>query len=213
MQNLNTNIIAFGSVLLSGYLSLLVGYSVLRRKAQEVSAGRPINEVPWWKSFCSWLSIALFALALLWTIDLALLFSDLADSTNAICPLLITPDECHHAALNWHLLCVAIGCVGAISFTILIYTTYTEATRTVSSPSERSYPFLLLSCSNCFSIASLLLCVPLLYPQKLFALVGSRYWTHASAAFAFLAVMAYTFGTALWIVAAVRVFRRGWWWC
>ena len=212
MQNLNTNILACGSVLLSGYVSLLVGYSVLRWKAQRISAGRPINEIPWWNSFCTSLSIALFALAVLWTVDLAALFADLADSMNTICPLLVAPDKCHHAALDWHLLCVAIGCVAAISFTILIYTTYAEATRTVTSPLERSYPFLLLSCSHCFSAASLLLCVPLLYPAKFFALVGPSHWTSASATFAFLAVVAYTFGTALWVVAAVRVFCRRWWW-
>ena len=211
IQNPNTNIAAFGGVLLSGYVSLLVGYSLLRKKAQNVSDGRPITEVPWWTSFCSSLSAALFALALLWTVDLAALFAELADAMNAICPLLITPDNCYHAALHWHLLCVAIGCVAVIAFTILIYTTYTEATRTVSAPSEqRSYPFLLLSCSNFFSTASLLLCVPLLYAEKLFDLVGERFWTSASAAFAFLAVMAYTFGTALWLVAAVRRFFRGW---
>ena len=212
MQNPNTNILALGSVLLSGYASLLVGYSVLRWKAQKVSNGRPITEIPWWNSFCTSLSIALFALAILWTVDLAALFADLADSIDSICPDLITPDKCHHAALNWHLLCIAIGCIAAISFTILLYTTYTEATRTVSAPSERAYPFLLLSCSHCCSAASLLLCVPLLYPEKLFALVGPSQWTRASAAFAFLAVVAYTFGTALWIVAAVRVVCRRLWW-
>ena len=211
MENVNTNVLAFGSVLLWGYVSLIVGYSVLRRKAQTLSAGRPITEVPWWNPFCTALSLTLFMLAVLWTVDLAALFADLADSLNAICPFLITPDQCHHAALNWHLLCVAIGCVATISLTILIYTTYTEATRTVPSPPERTYPFRLLGCSNGFSAASWLLCVPLHYPEKLFALVGPRDWTRASAAFAFVAVTAYTFGTALWIVAAVRAFCRRWW--
>ena len=189
------------------YASFLIAYFVFRRKAQKVSAGRPIIQVPGWKSFCSSLTVGLFTGALLWTIDIAALFADLTDSMNGICPLLITPDECRDAALDWQMICVGIGWVAAIAFTILIYTTYTEATRT-ASPSERSYPFLLLSCSHCFSAASWLLCAPLFYPPKLFALVGPHYWVDASAVFAFFAIIAYTFGTALGIMAAVRMYCR-----
>ena len=206
ISNFSTNMFACGGVFLYGYVSLIVAYFVLRRKAQNVSADRPILEVPWWKSFCASLSKGLFIIALLWTITLAVIFSQMPNLTNRTCPLLITPGECRLAAPSWQILCVGTGLVAALAFTVLIFTTYTEATRPVPSAPERSYHFCLLASSHCFSAASWLFCVPLLYPAKLSALVGPLDSTSISAVFAFLAVTAYMVGTALWIVVAVRVF-------
>lgn len=201
MQDLAAILLAY---LLIGYGSSLATYLILRRTAHRDSAGRPIIQIPSWKISCWLLTVGLFSGATEWIIAIASLFADLVSSLNETCPLLIRQDECRRAALDWQTTCVWLVEGACAAFCIIIATTHAEAKRT-ESPPERAYPLVLLTCSHCLLVASWLLCTPLTYRLKLFSLVGPKHWTTVSSAFAFAAIMAYIFGTALGVIALIRV--------
>lgn len=209
MQDLTAILLGYGGLLI-GYGCPLITYLLLHKKAERNSPDRSIIRLPWWKLFSWFLSAGLFIGASLWTVVIAHLFADLVSSLDETCPLLITPDKCRRAAQVWQSTCVGLAEFAFAAFVIIAYTTYAEAKRTASPP-ERAYPLVILTCSHCFLVVSWLLCTPLTYPLRLFGFVGTRYWTNASSGFAFVAIAAYIFGTALWIIALVRVFYT--WWC
>lgn len=125
--------LAYGG-LLSRYRSPLVTYLTLRRKAQKASTGRPVMQVPWWKSFCWFLSAGLI-IGAAWTSDIAVLFADLVSALDEICPILSTLDECRRAALDWLAICLGLGGGTVVTF-IIIRTTYARnaARRPQSAP-------------------------------------------------------------------------------
>lgn len=208
MQDLTAILLGYGGLLI-GYGSPLIAYFTLRKKAQRNFPGRPIVQIPWWKLFCWFLSSRLFLGASMWTVATASLFANLVSSLDETCPFLITPDECRRAAHVWQLFCVGLVEFALAAVTIIAYTTYAEANRTASPP-ERAYPLMVLTCSHCLLVVSWLLCTPLTYPLNFFSFVGTKRWTSASSAFAFVAIVAYIFGTALWIIALIRVFCAWW---
>ena len=204
MQDLSAILLGY-EALFVGYGASLLTYFILRRKAKRNSGGQSIIQIKWWRYLCYSLYTGLFSGAIIWSVLIAILFADLVSLLDQICPALITPDACRYATLNWRMICIALGEVAAAAFILIVYTTLMEAKRTVSTP-ERSYPLAILTSSHFLLVVSWLLCTPLTYPLKLFSLTGTKSWTRASFAFAALAVSAYSFGTALWIIALLRVF-------
>ena len=205
MKDLTAILLGYGGLLI-GYGSPLIAYFLLRERAQRNSSDGPIIQIHWWKFYCWFLSAGLFMGAGLWTVSTASLFANLVSSLDETCPLLITPDECHSAAQTWKPSCVGLAEFALAAFITIAYTTYAEAKRTAAPPPERAYPLVILTCSHCLLVVSWLLCTPLTYPLQFFSFVGTKYWTSVSSAFAFVAVVAYIFGTTLWIIALVRTF-------
>ncbi|CAF9942251.1 MAG: hypothetical protein ALECFALPRED_009631 [Alectoria fallacina] len=195
MHDLTTILLAYGGLLV-GYGSPLVTYLILRSKAQKAAAGRPIIQMPWWKVFCCFLPTGLFIAGGLWAVAIALSYPDLVSSFDELCPSLIMQDQCGRAALNWQAACVGLGEGAVAAFVFIVGATHTEVKRTATTP-ERFYPLVILTCSHCLLVVSWLLCTPLATPLKIFNLVGSKNWTSVSSAFAFFAMTAYIFGTAL----------------
>ena len=142
----------------------------------------------------------------LWTtVTFALSYDHLVSSLDGLCPSLITQDQCLRAALNWQTVCVVLGEGAVTAFVFSVGATHAEVKRTATTP-ERFYPLVILTFPHCLLVVSWLLYTPLATPLKIFSLVESKNLTSVSSAFAFFAIMAYMFGTALWIIALVRVF-------
>lgn len=204
MQELSAILLGH-EALFVGYGTSLLTYFILRRKAKRNSGGQPIVQIELWRHLCCFLYTGLCSGAIAWIVCIAILFADLVRFLDQICPALITPDECRYATLNWRMICIALGEVAAAAFILIVYMTLVEAKRTVSTP-ERCYPLAILTWSHSLLVVSWFLCTPLTYPLKLFSLTGSNSWICVSYAFAALAISAYTFGTALWIIAWLRMF-------
>lgn len=203
MQDLAKAVLVHGS-LGAAYGFLTLTYLILRRKAQRDSASRSINELPWWKSYRRGLCAVMFIGAFIWTVSTADLFPRIVSSLKEICPSLITKNECSHVADNWQWICVGLAESTVAVIFVINRVIYDEA-RSRESTAEGTYRLELLFCSHCLLAISWFLCVPLTHPVDLFGLVGKRHWTVASSALAFFAVLAFEFGTALWIVALVKV--------
>ena len=204
MQDFDVTLLTFGG-LIFGYGLLLVAYLRLRRKAQRDSAGRPIRQIQSLESSCYSLSRILLLVAMMWSVLIPLSFADLVLSLDEVCPSLITQDECYGAASSWRENCITLAEVAFAVFILTVGIVLREAKRNDSSP-ERSHPLPVLTSSNFLLVVSWLMCDLLSYPLKLFHLTGTNHWISASLALAFIAVLAYIFGTALWIAALARIF-------
>lgn len=204
MQDRTAIILAFGSLLL-GYGPPWAAYLILRRKAQRSRPGQPILLIPWWTLYCWFLSAALFLGASLWTTAIGNLLANLITSSGETCRSLTTQDQCRRAALNWQEACIGLGEGAVGAFLVVVCTTRAEAKRSAAPP-ERGYPFVVLAWSHGLLVVSWLLCSPLAYPLELSKLVGTERWPSVSIAFAFISITAYICGTALWIIALVRVY-------
>ena len=204
MQDLTTTFLVQGGLLV-GYGSPLIAYLFLRRKARRTSAGRPIIQIQWWNSVCGFLCAGLLAGAIAWIIAIATLFAGLSYSLDDICPSLITQDECSRAKLHWDNICAGLIECGCAAIVFIMWMAHAAAKWTDSSP-ERTFPLILLTCSHCLFVASWLSCAPLNYSLEVFSIIGTKYWTAVSSAFAFLAILAYILGTTLWMLASISVF-------
>lgn len=204
MQDLRAILLCYATLLV-GYGATLFTYFIMRRIAKRDSDGQPIIQIKWWRILCCYFYTGLFLGAIIWSVCIAILFADLVPFLDQICPALITLDECRYATLNWRMICIALGEVAAAAFILIVSITLMEAKRTVST-TERCYPLAVLTWSHFLLVVSWLLCTPLTYPLELFNLTGANSWIRVSYAFGALAVSAYTFGTALWIIALLRVF-------
>ena len=203
MQELSAILLGFGALLV-GYGASLLTYFILRGRAKRDSGGQPINQIEWWRYLCCSLYTGLLSGAIIWSVCIAILFANLVPFLGQVCPALITLDECHYATLNWKMICIALGEVAVAACILILYMTMMEVRRTVSTP-ERSYPLAVLTWSHSLFVVSWLLCTALTYPLRLLSLTGTHSWIQVSYAFGAFAVSAYTFGTALWIVALLRV--------
>lgn len=206
MQDLFAIFCGYGGLLV-GYGALLLAYFMLRREAQRNSGIRTFIQIHRWELLCLAFYTGLFSGALLWTIWIGTIFAYLEPELDQICPGLMAPDDCPHAALDWRLICILLAEIALAAFIVIVYTIRVEARRTVS-PLERPWLLLLLTWSHCLLVISWLLCTPLTYPLKLFSLTGTSAWTRVSSGFAAGSIAAYTFGTALWIIALLRLFYK-----
>lgn len=203
MKDLIASPIALGALLL-GYVSLVLGFLILRRKARRTFSRQPVRQIPWWKRVCWYLCAGLVAGAIAWIGANADLFAGLVSSLDEICPSLVPQAECDRATDLWQDMCIALmECAGVI---IVIIAWIARGAANWTQPnSDHFYPIFLLASSHCLLVASWLLCIPLMYPLQVFGIIGKRHWIDVSSMFAFFAVLGYMIGTALWILALISI--------
>lgn len=203
MEDLKTSLLVYGSLLMA-YASPTTVYFLFRRRAQMLSNGQPIIQIPWWKFFCKCFCLALTFGAIAWIGTIGLLFGHLVHAMNRICPTLTSREGCGRATEGWHTASVLLIQCGCLAIIVIGYRTRAESNRTLQSPAESPYPLVLLICSHTLLVVSWIVCRPLRYSLEIFSIVGTNYWITASIACGFVAILAYIVGITLWAVALVR---------
>lgn len=201
MLDLEIAVIVLGSL----YVSLLIGFLVLRRKARRTFSDRPTRHIEWWKRVCGCLCALLLAGAIPWIGVNAALFARLVSSLDEICPSLLSQDKCDLATAHWQSLCILLS--EGVCAAILIIAWFTRAAAKYTEPnSDHFYPLSILTASHCQFVTSWILCAPLIYPLEFFNTIGKRHWVGMSLSLAFFAVLQYIFGTTLCILASIRIY-------
>ena len=202
MQVHTAILLSHGGLLVGYGVLLLACLFVLHREAQRDSGGRTIIQIIRWQKICLALHTVLFSGAFMWILYIAIVFAHLVPYMDQICPTLIAPDDCLHAALTWRVICILLGEIALAAFIVIVY----KIRKRTVSPPERAWPLAALTWSHILLVVSWQLCTPLNYPLEVSSLIGTRAWTRVSSGFAAGSITAYTFGTALWIIALFRAF-------